>query len=207
MKSISDYVNPFDAIREFESALVEFTGAPYAVTTDCCTHAIEIAFRLTKFRWTRFPARTYLSVLMTMHKLGIAYELSDDHWYDQGHYQFQGTNIWDSARAFAAGMYRAGSIQCVSFGRTKPLELGRGGCILTDDADLAQRASRMRYDGRDIFNHSAWADQKTFQPGFHYYMKPEDAVTGSNVLRAGSFRVQTPDLFNYPDCRQIEIQC
>ena len=46
MKNIKDYSNPFDAIAEFENALADFTGAPYAITTDCCTHAIEIVFRL-----------------------------------------------------------------------------------------------------------------------------------------------------------------
>ena len=32
----------FDKILEFETALAEYTGAPYAVMTDCCTHAIEL---------------------------------------------------------------------------------------------------------------------------------------------------------------------
>ena len=45
MKTIADYKNPFDAIPEFESAVAKYTGAPYCVTTDCCTHAMEIAFR------------------------------------------------------------------------------------------------------------------------------------------------------------------
>jgi dTDP-4-amino-4,6-dideoxygalactose transaminase len=35
----------FEKIVEFESALAKFTGAPYAVMTDCCTHAIELCLR------------------------------------------------------------------------------------------------------------------------------------------------------------------
>ena len=31
----------FDVLFEFEQALAEYTGSPYAVVTDCCTHAIE----------------------------------------------------------------------------------------------------------------------------------------------------------------------
>jgi len=29
----------FDKIKKFEEELAEFTGAPYAIMTDCCTHA------------------------------------------------------------------------------------------------------------------------------------------------------------------------
>ena len=72
MIKLSDYADAFDAILDFESALAKFTGAPYCVTTDCCSHAIEIAFRLAHDGSDiSFPARTYLSVLMTMHKLSL----------------------------------------------------------------------------------------------------------------------------------------
>ena len=33
--------NAFDIIREFEEELASYTGAKYAVMTDCCTHALE----------------------------------------------------------------------------------------------------------------------------------------------------------------------
>ena len=36
----------FDDIRRFEDALAEFTGAPYAIMTDCCTHAIELCLQI-----------------------------------------------------------------------------------------------------------------------------------------------------------------
>ena len=32
----------YNTITKFEQALAEFTGAPYVVATDCCTHAIEL---------------------------------------------------------------------------------------------------------------------------------------------------------------------
>jgi len=35
----------FKALFDFESALAEYTGAPYAVLTDGCTHAIELCMR------------------------------------------------------------------------------------------------------------------------------------------------------------------
>ena len=36
----------FSAITEFEQMLSDYTGAPYVVVTDCCTHAIELCFRI-----------------------------------------------------------------------------------------------------------------------------------------------------------------
>lgn len=205
MISIKDYLNPFDAVRDFEHAVAHYTGAPYCVTTDSCTHAIEIAFRLTHNQSTvRFPAHTYLSVLMTMEKLSVPYELTAELW--SGEYQFQETNIWDSARCFERHMYKDNQIQCISFGRTKPLEIGRGGCILTDNRDFYLAASRMRMDGRDIFRYKPWADQGEFEVGYHYYMKPEDCITGLNLLLNKQFTAQVSEFYNYPDCREIIIK-
>lgn len=204
MKDLKDYKNPFQAILDFEAAICDFTGAPYCVTTDCCTHAIEIAFRLThNNEKVSFPARTYLSVPMTMHKLGIGYELTNERWKNS--YQFQGTKIWDCARHFESNMYKPGSIQCVSFGFTKPLQIGLGGCILTDDLTVYQRASRMRYDGRDIFNYSPWPSQTSFEVGYHYYLRPEECVIGLNLLENKQFIAQLDKYFDYPDCREITI--
>ena len=204
IKSINDYSNPFNAILEFERLIAEFTGAPYCVTTDCCSHAIEIAFRLTfNGNTVSFPAHTYLSVLMTLKKIDINYILTDDMW--QGEYNFKGSNIWDSARELSIGMYRPNSIQCISFGRTKPLEIGHGGCLLTDNYQLYKAASQMRSDGRDLFKYSPWIDQRTFNLGYHYNMKPEDCVKGINLLTNQQFTDQIPAYYNYPDCRELNI--
>lgn len=205
MRTIADYKDPFQSILDFEEAVAKFTGAPYCITTDCCTHAIEIVFRL-KHNGApiAFPAKNYLSVPMTMHKLGIKYTLLDKEW--RGSYQFEGTNIWDCARRFEENMYQPGTVQCVSFGTTKPLQIGLGGCILTDDRDLYEQASRMRYDGRDIFKYSPWKDQKDFIVGYHYYLRPEECVTGLNLLEARQFTEQIEKYYDrYPDCREIRI--
>ncbi len=205
MKLLENYKNPFQAILDFEQAVCEFTGAPYCVTTDCCTHAIEIAFRLCHDgSKVKFPAYTYLSVPMTMHKLGIEYELEDTRWRDS--YQFKGSHIYDYARRFELGMYIPGSIQCVSFGISKPLQIGLGGCLLTDDESVYKKASRMRYDGRDIFSYSPWVEQQIFSVGYHYYLRPEECVVGLNLLESQNFTKQLDKHFDYPDCRKIQIR-
>jgi len=205
MYDLADFTNPFNAIELFELRVAEFTGAPYCITTDSCTHAIEMVFRANPpTQKIKFTAITYLSVLMTMHKLGIDYELTDEKW--KGEYNFEGTNVWDSARLFESDMYREGTIQCCSFGRTKPLQIGQGGCILTDNKELAQIVYEMRYDGRQLYEYDRWPDQKVFRVGYHYYMRPEEAITGLNLLDEGYFTPQLEKFYNYPDCRTIEIQ-
>jgi len=38
----------FEYVTEFESQIADFFGAPYAVATDSCTHALELCLRYTK---------------------------------------------------------------------------------------------------------------------------------------------------------------
>jgi len=191
----------FDKITEFESALAKFTGAPYAVMTDCCTHAIELCLRYDQIKSTQFTPYTYLSVPMTMYKLGIEYSYLDisNQWI--GEYQFQGTRIWDSARLLKQGMYREGQLQCLSFGVDKPLSIGRGGAILTDDVEVYDVLSQQRYDGRDL-SVSPWEKQKIFKIGYHYKPTIEEAVKGLELLPTID---QEPKPKQYPDLREIII--
>jgi dTDP-4-amino-4,6-dideoxygalactose transaminase len=141
----------FEKILEFETRLAKFTGAPRAIMTDCCTHAIELCMRYDQVQTCKFTPYTYVSVPMIMHKLGIKYQYLDHEWQRWvGEYPFVETRIWDSARRLETNMYRAGQMQCVSFGHDKPLPIGRGGAILLDDETAYQSLLRMRYDGRDL---------------------------------------------------------
>ena len=189
----------FDKIFEFEQALADYTGASYAVMTDCCTHAIEMCLRFDQVKHTQFSAFTYLSIPMTMHKLGVTYGLTDETW--TGEYQFHGTRIWDSARRLERNMYRPGQLQCLSFGNGKPLQIGRGGAILTDDADVYNQLSMMRYDGRDL-NQTPWQKQQVFKIGYHYKPTIEEAELGLKLLPQVN---EHPKYHEYPDCRKITI--
>jgi dTDP-4-amino-4,6-dideoxygalactose transaminase len=188
-----------DTILKFEQALAEYTGAPYAVMTDCCTHAIELCLRYNRVEQTAFTAFTYLSIPMMMHKLGIWYILNDEQWV--GEYQFHNTNIWDSARRLERNMYRAGQMQCLSFGHNKPLHIGHGGAILLDNKEAYGILLRQRYDGRDL-SIAPWAVQRTFMVGYHYRPTVEDAVIGLEKLSAVN---ELPKYHSYPDLRDITI--
>ena len=195
----------FDKILQFEQELADFTGAPYAIMTDCCTHAIELCMRQDHVQQCEFTPYTYLSIPMTMIKLGIDYRyLKEDSQSWVGEYHFYGTRIWDSARRLEENMYRKGTMQCLSFGHTKPLHIGRGGAILLDDADAYEDMIRMRYDGRDLAV-SPWQEQQVFKLGFHYKPTPEEAVQGLALMKGIRENKPEPVFVAYPDCRKIKI--
>jgi dTDP-4-amino-4,6-dideoxygalactose transaminase len=192
----------FDKILKFEQELAKFTGAPYVIMTDCCTHAIELCLRHDRIRSCSFTAFTYLSVAMTMHKLGIKYGLENEVW--TGEYHIHDTRIWDSARRLEKNMYRPGTMQCLSFGHGKPLHIGRGGAILLDDKAAYEAMLLQRYDGRNL-NISPWETQSTFRVGYHYKPTPEEAIQGLAMLEGIKEHNPVPVPIAYPDLRTITI--
>jgi hypothetical protein len=189
----------FEALFQFEKDLAEYTGAPYVVLTDGGTHAIELCMRWDRVQLTAFSAYTYLSVPMLMHHLNISHVLTSEEW--TGEYQFHGTRIWDSARRLEPGMYRPGQMQCLSFGWSKPLQLGRVGAILLDDEEAYRTMSRWRSDGRDL-SVTPWESEQTFGLGFHYCPTLELCAQGSELLKTIEPQSQK---VTYPDCRNISI--
>ena len=192
----------FEKIKQFEDYLSLYTGAPYVIMTDCCTHALELCLRYDRVEECHFTSYTYISIPMLMHKLNIQYSYinQDRPWI--GEYRFHGTRIWDSARLLQEGMYRPKEIQCMSLGHDKPLNIGHGGAILLDDAKAYQTLIRQRYDGRDL-TVSPWQDQKSFEVGYHYRPTPEDAERGLELITSID---QQPKYKDYPDLRKIIIK-
>lgn len=193
-------MNAFDIIKEFEEELASYTGAKYAVMTDCCTHALELSFLATGYKKTAFTPFTYISIPMMLEKIGVKHTYNDqENWL--GEYYFWNTNIWDSARALYPEMYKDGQIQCLSFGHDKPLEIGRGGAILLDDQELYKQLKLMCYDGRDLNIHP-WESQKEFKLGYHYKPTPEEAQKGLELLGTHD---TMPKYKQYPDLRKLII--
>lgn len=198
----------YDTLTEFENLVGEYTGAPYVVLTDSCTHAIELCLRFQKWKNPiNLPRHTYISVPMVVHKLGL------DLYYDpeitwEYEYRLAPTNIWDSARAFDEQMYVRGRMQCLSFGHTKRLEIGHGGAILLDRGYDYQVLKAMAYDGRHLFI-SPWETQRSWSLGFHYNMRLEDAARGIELLSRPDEmpNLKSMDQFvsKYPDCSKINI--
>ena len=193
----------FKTLFNFEVALADYTGAPYAVVTDGCTHAIELCMRYDQVKKTAFTPFTYLSIPMMMHQLGIEFEFhNEEHrqfsW--TGEYHFEGTRIWDSARRLEPGMYKQRFMQCLSFGHDKPLSIGRAGAILLDDFDAYYDLSLMRSDGRDL-RIEPWHTQKSFGQGYHYCPTLESCQLGIERLPL----VNSVQKYQYPDLRLLDF--
>ena len=190
----------FQPLFDFEQALAEYTGAPYVVVTDGCTHALELCFRYKRVKYCQYPAHTYLSIPQMLNQLGIKYKLTDEQWV--GEYHFYNTSIWDSARRLERGMYRTGQFQCLSFGNGKPLQLGKGGAILLDDVEAYKALSKMRSDGRDL-HIQPWQTQLAFEQGYHYCPTLETCESGIQKLPTIN---EWPKYHEYPDLRTIILK-
>jgi len=192
-------------LNKFEGVLSDYTGAPYVVLTDCCTHAIELCLRFKKFTGPIIlPKNTYISVPMTIHKLGLELYWDEDCQWEH-EYRLAPTNIWDSARAFGENMHVPGRMQCLSFGWDKRLAIGHGGAILLDSRSDYTILKRMAYDGRDL-DTSPWENQQRWWLGFHYNMRLEDAAKGIDMLsRPYDLPNYQSQLRTYPDCSKLKI--
>lgn len=192
-----------DVVDQFEKLIAKFYGAPYAVATDCCTHAIELCLRIEDIQYTiNCPTRTYVSVPMTFMKLGLDWKFDEYDWQD---YYFIGcTNIIDAAVYWKQNGYIAGTKMCLSFQHKKHLSLGRGGMILLDDYDEYIKLKKMSYDGR--LPNIPWGEQDIDILGYHYYMTPETAQRG--IYRYCTAEVAKPKIWtsqDYPNLSKMKV--
>lgn len=192
----------FKIITKFEETIAEFYGAPYAVATDCCTHAVELSLRLQKVKQTTCPKYTYISIPLTLKKLNITWEWSDEQWKD--YYYLGNTNIIDAGVLWRADSYIAGTLMCLSFQFKKQLSLGRGGMILTDNKDSYEKLLKMSYDGRS--RELPWAEQSIDTIGYHYYMTPETAQLGIEKFnQVKDLPVKSQGYQDYPNLTSMPV--
>ena len=194
-------MNPWQAVDDFEAALCEYTGAPYAVAMNSCSAAL-----LLSVRWcdrhdiprpqqgVQIPRRTYVSVPLSIIHAGCFPTWRDEDW--KGVYQLKPFPIWDCALRFTGGMYRAGRFQCVSFAAAKILGLEQGGAILHDNSDADAWLRRMRFDGRQP---GLEVEQDEISVcGYHFPMLPSTAA--ALTLRLHHLpRVNADQVREYPD--------
>ena len=202
---------PFEDAREvveiFERKIADFAGAKYAVTVDCCTHAMELSLRYLmsigeiKKRIIGIPAHTYISVPMMLKRIGFSVTYHDDPW--TGIYQLKGTRVYDGAVRWMERMYVGGdALQCVSFQIKKRIPIGRGGVIITNDEQAANWLRLARYDGRDMSVPYTDPNHIKMQ-GFHYYMTPEDAARGILLMDAIPGGQDTGNDTTYPNVQKM----
>lgn len=182
-------VNAHNITVDFERALCEYTGAPFAVATTSCTMALllAVAWEMQKTPcpdyianfgssegkpYVAIPARTYVSVPMSIMHAGGCPVFRDEQW--SGEYQLKPLPVWDAARRFTSGMYVPGRMQCVSFHAAKILGDTQGGAILHDNPEADAWLRRARFDGRTP---GVAPKEDTFDMiGWHAYLSPDVAA-------------------------------
>ena len=172
-------MNPFEYVHEFERQVAEYAGAPYAVATDCCSHALFLSAIYYKKKnglpdKVKMPKNTYVSAAMQFRHAGYQIEFVDKEW--SGIYTIEPTNIVDGAPRFTQDMYVPGSYHCLSFQFKKILSTIKGGMILTDDQDFYNWAQLAVHDGRDMSK--PYEDTRITMLGYHMFMTPETAQIG-----------------------------
>ena len=191
----------FEPIRKFENKIADFFGSPYAVATDCCTHALELCMRYNNVTEISVPKHTYISVPMLSIKLNLNLKWKEEEWLD---YYYLTDNIIDAAVLWKKDSYIPNTFMCVSFQFKKHLSLGRGGIILTDNKDASLELKKMSYDGRTP--DTPWASQNISSMGYHYYMTPETANLGLEKLPSAiSEKPKQWTIKDWPDLTKMEI--
>ena len=189
-------------IELFEKSIAEFYGSPFAVSTDSCTHAIELCLIYEGYKKIFIPTRTYISIPFLAKKLNLEWEWDLKEWKD--FYYLGGTNIIDAAVFWKEKSYFKGTYMCLSFQFQKHLSLGRGGMILLDNKKAANDLKKLSYDGRDP--KIPWREQNINSLGFHYYMTPETAKEGLKKLPQAI--LESPRIWkwtDWPDLRNMDV--
>lgn len=196
-----------EAVALFEKKVAAFAGSKCAVAVDCCTHALELALRYWRSsgnspydNMIEIPRHTYVSVPQMIKRVGYNVRFANDKW--EGMYWLRDTKIIDAAVRWKEGMYVPDTFFCLSFQIKKTIPIGRGGMILTDDADAAEWFRLKSYDGRDLtlpYDDPAHVKMS----GYHYYMTPEDAARGILLMDKIDFRGDSAGWENYPDLRTM----
>jgi len=177
-------IQSWENVDRFEEIVADYAGAKYGIATDSCTNSIFLCLKYLQIKSSicteidiDVPKQTYVSVPMSVKHAGHKINFVDDHW--TGTYKFKPFDITDGAVRFTQGMYEGG-FHCLSFHIKKHLPIGRGGMILTDDADARDWFKQARYDGRSSIFFNDVKDIKVC--GWHMYMTPEQASRGIELF-------------------------
>ena len=201
----------YNVTKDFEQALCDYTGAPYAVAIDNQSNAMFLAlmYENIKGQTIKIPSRTYPSVPCEIIHAGGKVEFEDLGGVTlKGLYQLTPTKVWDSALRFTTDMYIPNTHMCLSFtGPYKHMKLGKGGAILTDDYEAYKWFKRARYSGR---NECSYHEDDFDMLGWNFYMMPEIASRGLLLMNQfykidGSPKHNEDLELPYPDLSKFEI--
>ena len=176
-------MDAYKVVRDFEGAMTEFTGAPFAVSVESCSAAIFLSCLWCKVKdipEVMIPKFTYPSVPASIINAGGRVIFDDLDWQDEGQYLLANTIIIDSAKHLSRHMYDRETLTCLSFHYQKVLPIGRGGMILTDSRKAYEWFRVARFDGR---HEQPLPGDELVMLGWNMYMTPEQAARGLERLQ------------------------
>ena len=182
----------------FEEEVAEYTGAPYAVAVDSGSSALFLCCKYLRVDEVTIPKRTYVSVPQSIIHAGGRVAFEDLGW--QGMYQLKPYPAYDAAKRFTSKMYVDGAFMCLSFHVQKHLKIGKGGMILTDNAEAVAWFKRARYEGR---SEEGYRIDNIDLLGWNMYMTPVEAAQGLMLMQGMPETNQDlteiyPDLTTHP---------
>ena len=202
--------------EDFETALSNYTGAPYVVTVDNQSNALFLSLYYEKnvkksinTETIAIPSRTYPSVPCEIIHAGlkVLFEPVEGSTI-KGAYELKGSNVWDSALRFTADMYIPDTHMCISFtGPYKHFKLSKGGAILTDSLEAYHWFKRARYSGR---RECSYHDDYFDMLGWNFYMMPELSARGLLMMNQfynfdGSKKHNEDLELPYPDLSKFDV--
>lgn len=197
--------NPYKIVQMFEEEIALYTGAPMAVSIDSCTNALFLCCKYLEVKEVTIPSKTYLSVPMSIMQAGgeVVFDKTSatNHWV--GMYQLKPYPIYDAAKRLTSNMYIPGTFMCLSFHIKKNLGIGKGGIILTDNADAAEWFKKARYEGR---SEKFYKEDNISTMGWNMYMTPQEAAQGLCLLQNYPEHKQDQDELNgYRDLTEFDV--
>lgn len=197
--------NPYKIVKMFEEEIANYTGAPYAVSIDSCTNALFLCCKYLEVEDVTIPSKTYLSVPMSILHAGgdVVFDTRPEtnHW--KGIYKFEPYPIYDAAKRLTSNMYIKGSFMCLSFHIKKQLGIGKGGMILTDNAEAVEWFKKARYEGR---SEKFYKMDNINSMGWNMYMTPQEAAQGLCLMQNYPEHNSDKDELNgYRDLTEFDI--
>jgi dTDP-4-amino-4,6-dideoxygalactose transaminase len=202
----------YKVTEDFEKALADYTGAPYAITVDNQSNALFLALIYigVKDQTITIPNRTYPSVPCEIIHAGAKVNFRHVEGKTiKGAYRLEPTSVWDSALRFTADMYIPGQYMCLSFtGPYKHFKLSKGGCILTDSYEAMLWFKRARFSGR---RECSYHEDHFDMLGWNFYMMPELAARGLLLMNqfynaSDNSKKQNEDIEHaYPDLSKFKV--
>jgi len=193
--------NPYKIVKMFEETIADYTGAPYAISTDNCTDALLLCCEYLNVEEVTIPSRTYLSVPQSILHAGGNLKFRDYRW--KGIYQLEPYPIYDAAKRLTSAMYIPGSLMCLFFHIKKHLQIGKGGMILTDSEKAARWLRKGRYEGR---GEVAYHVDNIEINGWNAYMSPEVAARGLMLMQNYPEHMEDlPEEPFYRDLREFDL--